>query len=149
MVNWNVLVKSRDNAKAARKLLAETLLPENPDCLNSTDLDFIGEQDYIAALPIELALSVKDRANLRLSNPEIRWIITGVREEDVTNLVANYGYKVLEPEREKPIKDQSENVASKSYFSINGKEVTEEEFEEKLEKIVRKVIGLTKDSFFF
>lgn len=145
MVNCNVLVKSKNNANAARKMLAEALFPGHPECLDSTSLDFIKEMDYITALPVEVALSITDRAKLREQEPTVKWIITGVNAEDVSNLVANYGYKVLEPKIE--IHDPTVEALSKdctdqennSYFSINGKEVTEEEFTNKLEKVVCKV----------
>lgn len=125
MVNWNVLVKSKNNAKAAREALAKEIYPENPNCLDSTDLDFVGEQDYITAVPVEISLIVGERRALRKGSPDTRWVITGVKEADVTNLVVNYGYKVIEPEVPVP-----EKVEDSSYFEVNGKAVTREEYEE-------------------
>ena len=125
MLNWNVLVKSRNNAEAARNMLAKELYPENPNCLDSTDLEFVNNQDYITAVPVEISLTVDERKAVRKANPETRWIVTGVGESDVTNLVVNYGYKVLEPEVKVPVKS---DIESKSSFKINGKEVSEEEW---------------------
>ena len=71
------------------------------DAFSDIDLRFVQSQDFITAVPIEIALTTEMRSNLIYQNPVCRFVITGVPVHRIKNLV-EYGYAVFTNKVETP-----------------------------------------------
>lgn len=91
--DWRLLVESKGRGLEARGVLAE-LLTGDRSALDGADENILSQQDFITAVPIEIALSVPERARIRKAMPDCKWIVTGVPEKDVERLHDCLGYQV-------------------------------------------------------
>lgn len=145
VIDFKVIVKvDPSDPAASAKRLGELVL-KNPDAFKDIDPKWISSQTHITAVPIAVALTVEMRAVVQANSPKTKFIVTGVTECNVKDLMENFGYKVYptypvvdscsESTEEKCRCDESsksETPAPKSesrtrYF-YDGKEVSEEEF---------------------
>lgn len=156
--DFKVLVKSKDNAVSARKELARAINPENEHCFDEANLDFINRQDYITAVPVEIALTVPDRKVILEQNPDLQFIITGVTANAAASLVDKYGYGIIEPEEEEPesVEDsanpsssEKENLSNTDTIEFEGKTYTVEEIGDILHKheVAKKQVNEMKKRF--
>ena len=157
MKDFRILVKVNPaEPEKALKFLSEKLTGD-PWILRDTDIDFVKKQDYITAVPIEIALDMETRAKLSYLIPGIRVIVTGVPACRVKSL-QEYGYtafnldaklededegvedpiqnpvKKEEPEEKKELAEEEKSICKEKeeeYF-FNGKKVTKDEYNKKL-----------------
>lgn len=162
MKDFRILVKVNPaEPEKALKFLSEKLTGD-PWILRDTDIDFVKKQDYITAVPIEIALDMETRAKLSYLIPGIRVIVTGVPACRVKSL-QEYGYtafnldakledkdegvedpiqnpvKKEEPEKKKELAEEEKSVCKEKeeeYF-FNGKKVTKDEYNEKLASFLK------------
>lgn len=150
--DFRFLVKvNPDNPKGATEALGG-LLEGNREAFD-VDLDFLKQQDFITAVPIEIALTIPMRSQIMYCNPECNFIITGVPTSRVAKLL-RYGYTVLptcEVKAEEPTvkkdniaHDRQDSNTVTSSFWYNGNRVKQEEFEEKFKEF-EKVIDEFKE----
>lgn len=168
MKDFRILVKVNPaEPEKALKFLSEKLTGD-PWLLRDTDIDFVKKQDYITAVPIEIALDMETRAKLSYLIPGIRVIVTGVPACRVKSL-QEYGYtafnldakledkdeevedpiqkpvKKKEPEEKKEVVEEEKSVCKEKeeeYF-FNGKKITKDEFNGKVAEFLK----LYKDMF--
>ena len=142
-MEFKYLVKvDKSNTVSSLRTLAN-LLGHVVNVFDKLDVEFIQDQDYITAVPVEIALSVQERQAILEKYPETRYIITGVRAEDVQRM-QNYGYEVhatrydlkteeeIEAQKQEPEEVVKPEVAKETYW-VNGKKVTEEEYNSAVE----------------
>jgi len=92
--DFRIVVKvNPEDPKKALQFLSERVTGKKW-LLDGTDLEFVGSQDYITAVPIEIALDMETRAKLIYLNPNVRIIVTGVPANRVAHL-REYGYVVF------------------------------------------------------
>lgn len=60
----------------------------------SVPLDFVAEQEFITAVPIDIALSMPDRAYALYHRPKLSFVVTGVPASRISNL-CEFGYRVF------------------------------------------------------
>ena len=121
-----------------------------PAAFQSVDINFVNEQDFITAVPIEIALTMDMRARVLYQNPSCKFVITGVPVFKVASLV-EYGYQVVAGNIQQPedgtlkCADKKEEVQEKeepqdeakkeARYWVDKKEVTKEEFLEEVKKM--------------
>lgn len=91
------LVRIDGNVEEAVKTLSMIIIGD-ANALDGVDLNFLKDFDYITAVPIQIALSYVERANLIKGNPNINFIITGIDKEWVPTL-QKMGYVAWEVEK--------------------------------------------------
>ena len=145
VIDFKVIVKvDPSDPAASAKRLGELVL-KNPDAFKDIDPKWISSQTHITAVPIAVALTVEMRAVVQANSPKTKFIVTGVTERNVKDLMENFGYKVYptypvvdsssESTEEKGCCDESsksetpapKNESRARYF-YNGEEVSEEEY---------------------
>ena len=163
--DFRVLVKvDPSQPEKALKFLSKKVTGD-PFALRDSDLEFIKKQDYIVASPVEISLDVETRAKLLYLAPNVRFIVTGVPANRVKNLI-EYGYVAYslaldeQPEEEegdvppeeekKPVKVEEKNEPVEDpktvkEFWVNGKKVSEEEFDEKVSELSKDWDKIFKD----
>lgn len=150
MIDFKVLVSvPSDNPVAALKVLGEKVTGDERSFL-SVDPKWIAQQAYIAAVPIEVALTVEMREVVQQHDPETRFIVTGVTPANVENLINMFDYKVWPGVPVTKVCDDEENkkltvakkeevpaepVSTKKFY-YNGKEVSEKEFKKYRERFL-------------
>lgn len=80
------------NPQKTLERLGELVIGE-AEAFADIDIDFVKSQDFITAVPIEVALTIPMRAQILYNNPECRFIVTGVPAFRISNLT-EFGYKV-------------------------------------------------------
>lgn len=162
MIDFKVLVKviPTDPMASLRKLGEKVTGDEHS--FVSLDPRWVAQQDYITAVPVEVALTVEMREVVQTHDPETRFIITGVTNANVDNLINMFGYKVFPPcevKEESVEYDEKEEVqdvpapgtsagqdmdpvthTQKYYY--NGKEISEEEYGKRLEEFTKQFVNL-------
>lgn len=152
------------NPEGTLKLVGEMVAGE-PTAFQGVDVNFVNQQDFITAVPIEIALTMDMRAKVIYTNPECRFVITGIPVFRVQNLI-EFGYQVVpghlsgldekldekedekegdedpKPENVKPCvkrcpegKEVDQPVEHRAKYWVGGKEVSKEEFLEKVKEI--------------
>lgn len=131
------------------------LVCEDQKAFDDVDVDFVQKQDFIVAVPVELSLTTELRAHLLYSNPDCRFVITGVPTHRLSNLL-EFGFKIydtvkIELNVEEDENPKTENLNPKvendpakpevpvekkeeQKFWVNGKEVDKKEFDAEVEK---------------
>lgn len=145
IIDFKVIVKvDPSDPAASAKRLGELVL-KNPDAFKDIDPKWISSQTHITAVPIAVALTVEMRAVVQANSPKTKFIVTGVTECNVKDLMENFGYKVYptypvvdscsESTEEKCRCDESSKSGtpapkneSRARYFYNGKEVSEEEY---------------------
>lgn len=135
------------------------LVCEDQKAFDDVDVDFVQKQDFIVAVPVELSLTTELRAHLLYSNPDCRFVITGVPTHRLSNLL-EFGFKIYDTvkielnvedeeeadKEEVPVEKKEEEVPvekkEEQKFWVNGKEVDKKEFDAEVEKF-KKSIGET------
>lgn len=165
MIDFKVLVKviPTDPMAALRKLGEK--VTDDERSFVSLDPRWVAQQDYITAVPVEVALTVEMREVVQTHDPETRFIITGVTTENVDNLINMFGYKVFPSceieEQDEPVNEalveaepSEEAVAAPEHkvsYWYNGKEIGKEEYDEKVEEFTKRFTelwGKVGSSFF-
>lgn len=148
--DWKQIVQVGDNAAVAREKLAE-LVVGNKHALDDADLDFIDSQEYITAVPVELALTTHDRNILMENHPECRLIVTGVTKESAERLANDYGYTVHVTIKKKKSEKvpESKPFEMKVRYIVGGKAVEVEiddpsKIDEALDKLIKSAVKLLK-----
>lgn len=147
MMKFNYLVKvdQSDPLAAVRKL--SQLVTGNKDAFSNVDATWVRKQDYLAAVPIAIALTVEMRAVCQANSPDTKFIVTGVTADNVADLVSDFGYTAYTsvPEQKLVAKEEKQEVQSAGQainpathevkYWYNGKEISEEEFKERSSKL--------------
>jgi len=95
-MEFRVLIRvNKDQPEIAVKALGYKVVGD-VNAFSEVDLDFIRKQDFITAVPIEIALTLKDRVEALYSHPNLRFIVTGVPARRVPNLY-DLGYTAFAP----------------------------------------------------
>lgn len=154
MIDFKVLVKvNPEDSKAAVRKLGEKVLNDET-AFASVDPVWVRKQDYITALPVQVALTVEMRAVVQANSPDTKFIVTGVTSENVDSLINEFGYKVyptytiedtVNPENDKDLEDNKLQSAGQAIsptthqvrYWINGEEVPQEKWEEKKEDFTK------------
>lgn len=160
--NFRVIVKVGAEPLKALQKLGQVVTGNDQDFV-SVDLDWIAKCEYITAVPVEIALSMEERAVLMKHVPTCEFIVTGIPANKVKRMVDRYGYTVCTPivnvpearlDDEKIPIDERPNTAHSlvaeegkelkatnnedskftKEFWINGKRASEKEFKEAMEK---------------
>lgn len=142
MMKFNYLVKvDQSDPLAAVKKLSQ-LVTGNQDAFVNVDATWVRKQDYLAAVPIAIALTVEMRAVCQANSPDTKFIVTGVTADNVASLVNDFGYTVhtTVPNEKLVAKEEKDEVQSAGAdctqkYWYNGKEISREEFEEKASKL--------------
>lgn len=145
MKDFRFIVKvDRSNPAASLQKLGE-LVCENSEAFTEVDLEFIRNQDFIVAVPVEMSLTSEMRTHLFCNYPEVRFIVTGVPANRISNLL-EFGFRVRDytvsdsdkgevQEEEKKELEKKEKVVEKFY--LDGKEVDKETFEKEVGEIAK------------
>lgn len=125
-INWRQIVESKGHGAEARAILSKALTGDE-SVLDNADLEYINKQDFITAVPIEIALSTTERNIIKKESPECQWIVTGIPANAVKHMQDDYGYTItmLPKIEKKAVKKEEKVESSESYeftYSINGKE---------------------------
>lgn len=91
------LVRIDGNVEEAVRTLSVVTIGD-ANALDGVDLNFLKDFDYITAVPIQIALSYIERANLIKGNPNVNFIVTGIDKEWVPTL-QKMGYIAWEVEK--------------------------------------------------
>lgn len=147
MMKFNYLVKvDQSDPLAAVKKLSQ-LVTGNQDAFVNVDATWVRKQDYLAAVPIAIALTVEMRAVCQANSPDTKFIVTGVTADNVASLVNDFGYTVhtTVPNEKLVVKEEKDEVQSAGQainpethevkYWYNGKEISREEFEKKASKL--------------
>lgn len=127
-----------------------------PLAFQGVDANFVNQQDFITAVPIEIALTMDMRAKVIYVNPECRFVITGVPVFRIQNLI-EFGYqvvpgniqpgedeekkegdenpKVCERQPLKVVEEENKPVPPRAEYWIGGHRVSKEEFLTKVNEI--------------
>lgn len=152
MIDFKVLVKvAKTHELDTLKTLGKAI-EGNEEAFLDVDPAWVAKQDFITAVPIEVALTMEVRDAVMRNNSNCRFIVTGVPVKRVKTLVDRYSYQVLLTEvTPEPVivakddkvivaKDDNELApASGCTYKVNGKEVSAEEFNKQAEKILSKM----------
>lgn len=148
MIDFKVLVKvNPEDSRAAIKVLGEKVLNDETAFM-SVDPVWVRKQDYITALPVQVALTVEMRAVVQANSPDTKFIVTGVTSENVDSLINEFGYRVYPTYTVKDVANSEDDEDSENNklqsagqaisptthqvkYWINGKEVPQEKWEEK------------------
>ena len=110
---------------ALRTLAVEMDLEEN--IFSGMDTKVLEDAKYITAVPIELALTSREREIIMSKNPKIRFVVTKVRPERVSEMVAHLDYDLItvddyfDPEEdEENIDEPVEIIDADAYYQIGG-----------------------------
>lgn len=68
-------------------------IANDANAFKGVELDFVRNQEFITAVPVEIALTVGARAELLFKYPDLKFIVTGVPAQRIAHLV-DYGYEV-------------------------------------------------------
>ena len=165
MKDFRFIVKvDHSDPTASLQKLGE-LVCANSEAFTEVDLEFIRNQDFIVTVPVEMSLTSEMRAHLLYKCPEVRFVVTGVPANRVSNL-RELGFRVrdavsdsdeeevqkeekkelekkedskeLEKKEEKKElekKEEKKEVVEKFY--LNGKEVDKETFEKEVGDVAK------------
>lgn len=170
MIDFKILVRvDPEDPKKTLTILGQKVCG-NAGAFETIDPIWAKKQDYLTAVPVEIALTVEMREVLQTHTPDARFVVTGVKTANVDNLVNMYGYKVFAPILENAVasevrenKEENKNILQTagtdidpvkhevSYW-INGKKVSQQEYDEKLLKLngqIKEVFGNLSDFFSF
>lgn len=116
----HLIAVNKDVKKAVETL--GYLLFDDPNTFDGVDLTFLGQFDYITAVPIQIALSYIERLNIMIGNPNVNFILTGINKEWVPAL-QKWGYEAWEWEIEETEEDRIIQLTpDNGKVSIYGKE---------------------------
>lgn len=88
------------NPQRTLERLGELVIGE-AEAFADIDIEFVKSQEFITAVPIEVALTIPMRAQILYNNPECRFIVTGVPSFRIKNLT-EFGYQVYTTKVEAP-----------------------------------------------
>lgn len=95
-MEFRVLIRvNKDQPEIAVKSLGYKVVGD-VNAFSEVDLDFIRKQDFITAVPIEIALTLKDRVEMLYSHPNLKFVVTGVPVQRVPRLY-ELGYTAYAP----------------------------------------------------
>jgi len=108
---WRYIVPSGKGLAQAVKMTLSKKLMGTEDSFDSIDDSFFENVGFVTAVPIEIALTMPEREHVRVTCPNTKWIITGVKTEDLGTL-QNLGFILLSkpiviPEKEIVVDGQS------------------------------------------
>lgn len=168
MIDFKILVKvDPEDPKKTLAILGQKVCG-NAKAFETIDPVWAKKQDYLTAVPVEIALTVEMREVLQTHTPDARFVVTGVKTANVDNLVNMYGYRVFAPIFETGFEIVKENkeeenkntlqtagtdidpVKHEVSYWINGKKVSQQEYDEKLQKLsgqIKEVFGHLSDFF--
>lgn len=159
MKEFRFIVKvDHSNPIATLQKLGE-LVCEDQKAFDGVDVDFVQQQNFITAVPVEIALTTELRAKTLYFNPECRFIVTGVPVNRLSNLL-EFGYAIFDtltvkeeipegdenPKDEAPVEDpapveeEAPKEEKKTYW-LNGKQISEEEFNKEVSEFKEKLKG--------
>ena len=142
-MDFKVQVKVNSNPIEALKLLGKEVVGRaDAFTRDNIDLSWIEKQDYITAVPIQIALTTEMRDEVMDKNPECRFIVTGVQNSGAEFLEAEYSYKTCFVNSPKVSNCDGHPEESVAYF-CNGKPVSQEEFEQELNDLEKDFKALT------
>ena len=126
-----------ENPEIAVKALGFAVTGD-PKSFRGIETSFVKNQDFITAVPIDIALSVPERAHIIYRYPDCQFIVTGVPAQRVANL-ADFGYKAYALSNEKELESffkhfhQCEEGVAEDETVTAEEEVVEENMPEKKE----------------
>lgn len=92
------------NPQRTLERLGELVIGE-AEAFADIDIEFVKSQEFITAVPIEIALTIPMRAQILYNNPECRFIVTGVPSFRIKNLT-EFGYQVYTTKVEIPKEEE-------------------------------------------
>lgn len=147
MVDFKILVKVAKTHELDTVKTLGKAIEGNEEAFLDVDPTWVSKQDFITAVPIEVALTMEVRDAVMKNNSNCRFIVTGVPVERVKTLVDRYGYQVLQTEvTPEPVEEKKEEVpAQAANYFINGKKVSADEFNSRAEEILKQMRKMVND----